>query len=62
MDRGTENTKVAALHYAFRENDNDEYAGTNSVRFGTSPANIVSALSCSIIISLYISPLGLLEN
>lgn len=41
MDRGTENTKVAALQYAFWEEDDDEYAGTNSIGFGTSPANIV---------------------
>lgn len=41
MDRGTENTKVAALHYAMRETENDEYSGPKSVQFGTSPANIV---------------------
>ena len=42
MDRrGTENVKVAAIQYAFREEANDEYAGNKSV-FGTSPANIVS--------------------
>ena len=41
MDRGTENTKVAALQYAMREADTDDYSGTRSIRFGTSPANIV---------------------
>ena len=41
MERGTENTKVAALHYAMRETENDEYSGPRSVQFGTSPANIV---------------------
>lgn len=45
MDRGTENTKVAALQYAFREDGTDEYAGIKSVRFGTSPANIVRQLN-----------------
>ena len=42
MDRGTENTKIAALQFSFREDHSDEYAGTCSIRFGTSPANIVS--------------------
>ena len=41
MDRGTENVKVAAVQYAFREEHADDYAGISSVRFGTSPANIV---------------------
>lgn len=27
MDRGTENTKIAALQYSFREDHSDEYAG-----------------------------------
>ena len=42
MDRGTENTKIAAVQFSFREDHSDEYAGTRSIRFGTSPANIVS--------------------
>ena len=41
MDQGTENTKVAALQYALREEGDDEHAGMNSVRFGSSPVNIV---------------------
>lgn len=45
MDRGTENTKIAALQYAFREFDDDEFAGEKSVCYGTSPANIVCILA-----------------
>ena len=39
LDRGTENVKIAAVQYTFRENHG---AGDKSFRFGTSPANIVS--------------------
>lgn len=45
MDKGTENVKVAATQYAFREGQNDAFAGNGSIRFGTSPANIVHATS-----------------
>ena len=41
MDRGTENSQVAAVQYAFRESHSDSLAGNRSFRFGTSPANIV---------------------
>lgn len=41
MDRGTENSRVAAVQYAFRESHTDSLAGNRSFRFGTSPANIV---------------------
>ena len=41
LDCGTENVKVAAVQYAFRENHGDVLSGENSVRFGTSPSNIV---------------------
>ena len=41
MDRGTENSRVAAVQYAFREFHADNLAGDRSFRFGTSPANIV---------------------
>ena len=41
MDRGTENSKVAAVQYAFREFHLDSLSGDHSFRFGTSPANIV---------------------
>ena len=44
MDRGTENTKVAALQYALREADSDDFAGIRSIQYGTSPANIVTTL------------------
>ena len=44
MDRGTENTKVAALQYAFREDGTDEYAGIKSVPFGTCPVNCLPGL------------------
>lgn len=40
LDRGTENVKMAAVQYAFRENHLDELSGEKSFRFGTSPANI----------------------
>ena len=40
MNRGTENSKVAAMQYAFREFHLDSLSGDNSFRFGTSPANI----------------------
>ena len=41
MDCGTENSKVAAVQYAFRELHNDSLSGERSFRFGASPANIV---------------------
>lgn len=41
VDCGTENVKVAAVQYAFRENHSDDLAAEKSFRFGTSPANIV---------------------
>ena len=44
MDRGTENVRVAEVQYAFREYHSDEFAADKSFRFGTSPANIVSAM------------------
>ena len=56
MDRGTENTKVAALQYAFRENDDDEHAGTSSIRFGTSPANTVG-----IVLLYMLTPMASIE-
>lgn len=45
MDKGTENVKVAATQYGFRETQNDAFAGNRSIRFGTSPANIVCTTS-----------------
>ncbi len=42
MDKGTENSKVAAAQYAFREGHNDDLAAEKSFCYGTSPANIVS--------------------
>ena len=45
MDKQTENVKVAATQYAFREGQNDAFAGNGSIRFGTSPANIVHTTS-----------------
>ena len=41
MDRGTENSKVAAVQYAFREFHLDSLSGDHSFRYGTSPANII---------------------
>ena len=43
MDRGTENTKIAAAQLSFCTDYLDAYAGARSARFGTSPANIVSS-------------------
>ena len=57
LDRGTENVKMAAVQYAFRENHLDELSGEKSFRFGTSPANIVNILCCIyviIIISMFL--------
>ena len=42
LDCVSENVKVAAVHYAFREHHTDQLSGESSFRFGTSPANIVS--------------------
>ncbi len=44
MDKGSENTKVAALQYAFRENHVDQFVADMSIRFGTSHGNIVSII------------------
>lgn len=40
-DRGTENTLVAELQIALRTGHGDELAGVKSMRFGSSPANLV---------------------
>ena len=42
MDKGTENNKLAQVQCAFRTGNSDELAAEKSIRFGTSPANIVS--------------------
>ena len=41
MDKGTENVLIGTVQYALREDGTDMYSGTNSVRYGSSPANIV---------------------
>lgn len=38
-DNGTENTRVAATHRVFREDDNDSFAGEKSFMFGKSTSN-----------------------
>lgn len=40
-DNGTENTRVAATHRVFREDDNDSFAGEKSFMFGKSTSNQV---------------------
>ena len=44
MDKGTENNRLAQVQVAFRTNHSDELADEKSVRFGTSPANVVSII------------------
>ena len=44
MDCGTENSLVAAVQYAFREQHHDSFAGEKSFQYGTSPSNIVIIL------------------
>ena len=45
-DCGTENTLIAEAQAAMRANHTDTLAGDKSVRFGTSPANVVSTVYC----------------
>jgi hypothetical protein len=45
MDKGTENSKVAAAQYALCEGHDDELAAEKSFRYCTLPANIVRKLS-----------------
>ena len=41
MDKGTENSMIGAVHYALREDHGDAFSADKSIRYGTSPANIV---------------------
>ncbi len=41
MDHGTENSVVGAVQYAMRVDGHDAFSGERSIRYGTSPANIV---------------------
>lgn len=41
MDRGSENCKLAAAQYAFREQHNDEFSAEKSFRYGSSVKNTV---------------------
>ena len=45
MDHGTENGLVATSQIAFRSQHTDSLCGVNSVRYGASPANVVSTLA-----------------
>ena len=42
MDHGTENGLVGTTQIGFRACGTDSLAGPNSIRYGTSPANVVS--------------------
>ena len=42
MDHGTENGDVATAQIAFRSLHDDSLSGANSIRYGKSPANVVS--------------------
>ena len=44
MDRGTENGLVATTQIAFRSQHSDGLNGGNSIRYGASPANVVSCM------------------
>ena len=41
VDPGTENVQMAAVQCALRSGHTDELAGDKSIRYGSSPANIV---------------------
>ena len=41
MDHGTENSFIGAIQYSMREDGQDPFSGERSIRYGTSPANIV---------------------
>ena len=43
IDDGTE-TLIGTTHIAFRSQQNDELSGANSIRYGKSPANVVSSI------------------
>ncbi len=45
FDPGTENGLLAAAQIAFRSCGSDTLAGNKSIRYGPSPANVVSATS-----------------
>ena len=42
LDKGSENVRIAAVQFAFRESHSDYLSGEKSFRFGTLPANIVT--------------------
>lgn len=42
VDPGTENGLLAAAQIAFRSSGTDSLAGNKSLRYGPSPANVVS--------------------
>ena len=44
LDRGSENVKIAAVHYAFRESHTDQLSGEKSFIFGSSPGENLSYL------------------
>ena len=44
IDHGTENGLLAAAQIGFRSSCTDEYAGRKSVRYGSSPANVVGVM------------------
>ena len=43
MDHGTENGLVGTTHITFRAQHTDNLSGANSIRYGRSPANVVSS-------------------
>lgn len=42
MDHGTENGLIGTTHITFRSQHTDNLSGANSIRYGKSPANVVS--------------------
>lgn len=44
MDYGTENGLIATTQIMFRSQHSDDLSGANSIRYGKSPANVVSLL------------------
>ena len=58
MDHGTENGLIATTQIMFRTQHSDDLSGANSIRYGKSPANVVSAKKqhFNYFFSLYIAP------
>ena len=52
LDKGSENVRITAVQFAFRESHSDYLSGEKSFRFGTSPANIVSIITVTVTFSV----------